>query len=409
MMRERAKRARPPPAIRKQVRTLVAIESPEAIEGRRLISSPRSLEACLRCGLEPQQLLSRSLESFAEVGVSRVRQKMRYEHEREQRDDRVRRVQRMRRRLEGAKPCAGHAADVSIHPADAVEESFAADSRRAMSCDSTSSFKDSSESSIRFFDVHSRSSSSPYVAKFRSVLSLSNAAADASADVSMEVSRRRNRTAKELRAAMAAERTRAELEKHIREKIMSKEEALRRKQQEQRLFRFQVIQHRDAKLNARRAAILVEQRRRREQLAEEEAERKRITAKKLEEERLMRLAQNRIKQELARAKMAEQERQRQLKEEARKQQQQQQREALESKARARDELRRRQLLQERERRREEERTRQLRMQTAQDTREEEEARKKNVLEERRAEEERKLERLEELKREALWKRRQEKL
>ena len=412
MMRERAQKARPPRVSRQSARHLVSIESEEAMEGTSMISSPRSVEACLRCGLSPQQLLSRSMESFAEVGLSKLRQRMRYEHEKEQRDDRVRRVLRMRKRIVRVDLAESHDARVSgADTADAGEESEAAGQGRAQSCDSLSSRRDGAStesSSIKFIDVESRSSSSPYVNKFRSTLSRSKVSADFSVDVSLEVTRRRTRTAKELRAAMAAEKTRAQLEEHIRSKIRAKEETLRKKQQEQRMYRFEVIQQRDARLNARRAAILEEQRKWRERLAEEEAERKRMSSKKLQEEKEMKLAQNRIKQEMEKAKAREQERKRLLKEEARMKQQQRRREELEQKSRAREEVRRRQLQVEREKRQEEERVKQLRMQTAQETRCEEEERRKRALEEKKLEEERKLERLEEEKRAALLKRKEEK-
>jgi len=73
--------------------------SVENFEGRRTISSPRSLEACAALGVLPQELISRTLDSFKEVGGVNDdwAVKMRYDRYEQKRKDTVSAVKKQRR------------------------------------------------------------------------------------------------------------------------------------------------------------------------------------------------------------------------------------------------------------------------------------------------------------------------
>ena len=64
-----------------------------------LLTSPRSLEACLRQGLEPEELVFRYVDSFAETGVSPDLQEIRWKHYEKKRLDKLAHVREERHKL----------------------------------------------------------------------------------------------------------------------------------------------------------------------------------------------------------------------------------------------------------------------------------------------------------------------
>lgn len=66
---------------------------------KRVLTSPRSIEACRREGVEPSELLVRSRASFAQKGQSASLQRKRHEHSEIRRRERIAQCRQTRRRI----------------------------------------------------------------------------------------------------------------------------------------------------------------------------------------------------------------------------------------------------------------------------------------------------------------------
>ena len=67
----------------------INVENFEAGEGRSSINSPRSLEACLRSGLDPSELYSRERGDFAEKGMTKDMVKVKYDYFERKRQEKI--------------------------------------------------------------------------------------------------------------------------------------------------------------------------------------------------------------------------------------------------------------------------------------------------------------------------------
>ena len=74
-----------------------------------VLTSPRSIKACLDHGVEPEMLVPKTLADFAKPGLSREHQRLKYEHYESIRRERIEVLSRARDKLpvvplEGAEP-----------------------------------------------------------------------------------------------------------------------------------------------------------------------------------------------------------------------------------------------------------------------------------------------------------------
>ncbi|XP_024539517.1 uncharacterized protein LOC112349396 isoform X1 [Selaginella moellendorffii] len=63
------------------------------------LSSPRSLQACLHLGIDPSEVVYRPMDTFAERGMRREFQQIKYDHHETQRREKLQRLKEERERL----------------------------------------------------------------------------------------------------------------------------------------------------------------------------------------------------------------------------------------------------------------------------------------------------------------------